>query len=107
MNTFNQREDAFEKQFAHDAELRFRAEARRDKLLGLWVAEKLGKSGTDAEAYAKTLVIADLAQPGDEDVFRKVREDFDAAGVAESDHRIRRMMQELLVKAVADIKAGL
>lgn len=106
MSTFEQREDAFEKQFAHDAELRFKAEARRDKLLGLWAAAKLGKTGADAEAYARSVLVADLAEPGDEDVFRKIKADFEAAGIAESEHRIRRTMQELLAKAVAEIKAS-
>ncbi len=106
MSTFDKREDSFEKKFAHDEELRFKANARRDKLLGLWAAEKLGKTGADAEAYAKQVVVADLEEPGDADVFRKIRKDFDAAGVAQSDHQIRRTMEELLAKAVADIKTS-
>ena len=106
MSTFDKREDSFEKKFAHDEELRFKANARRDKLLGLWAAEKLGKTGADAEAYAKQVVGADLEEPGDADVFRKIRKDFDAAGVAQSDHQIRRTMEELLAKAVADIKTS-
>lgn len=106
MSSFEQREDAFEKQFAHDAELRFKAEARRDKLLGLWAAEKLGKTGADAEAYAKAVVVADLAEPGDEDVYRKIKADFEAAGIDDSEHRIRRKMQEMLAKAIAEIKAS-
>ena len=106
MSTFDKREDSFEKKFAHDEELRFKANARRDKLLGLWAAEKLGKTGADAEAYAMQVVVADLEEPGDADVFRKIRKDFDAAGVAQSDHQIRRTMEELLAKAVADIKTS-
>jgi hypothetical protein len=107
MTTFDKREDGFEAQFAHDAELRFRAEARRDKLLGLWAAEKLGKSGAEAEAYARSLIVADLAEAGDNDVFRKLRADFDAAGVDQSDHRIRRTMDEMMARAITEIKAGI
>lgn len=107
MTTFDKRGDSFEAQFAHDQDLRFKAEARRDKLLGLWAAEKLGKSGAEADAYAKSVVVADLSQPGDDDVFKKLRTDFDAAGIDQSDHRIRRAMDELMARAVADIKAGL
>jgi hypothetical protein len=106
MTTFDKREEGFEKQFAHDEELRFRANARRNKLLGLWAAEKLGLSGADADAYAKTVVMADFEEAGDHDVFGKIRKDFDAKGVAQSDHQIRRTMDELLEKAVADIKAA-
>ena len=106
MTTFDKREEGFEKQFAHDEELRFKANARRNKLLGLWAAEKLGLSGADAEAYAKAVVIADFEEGGDHDVFRKIRKDFDDKGVAQSDHQIRRTMDELLEKAVADIKAA-
>jgi hypothetical protein len=105
MSTFDKREDAFEKKYAHDEELRFKAEARRNKLLGLWAAEKLGKSGADADAYAREVIAADIEEAGEEDVFRKVRKDFDAAGVTQSDHQIRRTMEELMVKAVAEIKA--
>ena len=106
MSTFDKREDGFEKKFAHDEELRFKAGARRNKLLGLWAAEKLGKSGADAEAYAKTIIMADFEEAGDDDVFRKVRKDFDAAGVAQSDHQIRRTMDELMAKAISEIKDG-
>ncbi len=106
MTTFDDREKAFEKKFAHDEQLLFKAQARRNKMLGLWAAEKLGKSGADADAYAKTVVIADLEEAGDDDVFRKVRKDFDAAGVDQSDHQIRRTMEELLAKAVAEVKAA-
>jgi len=104
MNNMNDRENAFENKFAHDAELKFKAEARRNKLLGLWAAELLGKSGDEAEAYAKTVVLADFEEVGDEDVFRKLRGDFDAAGVAQSDHQIRRQMNELLAVAVEQIQ---
>lgn len=99
MTTFDQREDAFEKKFAHDEELRFKAEARRNKLLGLWAAEKLGLSGDKADEYAKEVVRADFDEPGDEDVFRKIRGDFDNAGIDQSDHQIRRTMDELMATA--------
>ena len=102
MSTFDKCEEGFEKQFAHDEELKFKATARRNKLLGLWAAGKLGLSGADAEAYAKEVVMASFAE-GD-DVFNKVRRDFDAKGVAQSDHQIRRTMDELMAQAIAQIK---
>lgn len=107
MSTLDKRGEGFEKKFAHDEELRFKAAARRNKLLGLWAAEKLGKSGSAAEAYAKEVVIADFEEAGDEDVFRKVRKDFDASGVAQSDHQIRRTMEELMAKAVSEVQEGI
>lgn len=106
MSSFDKREEGFEKKFALDEELRFKAVARRNKLLGLWAAEKLGKSGADADVYAKSVVTADFEEAGDDDVFRKVRKDFDAAGVQQSDHQIRRTMDELLATAVEQIKSG-
>ncbi len=101
---FDDRKKAYEEKFAHDEELRFKAEARRNRLLGLWVAELLGLSGAEAEAYAKEVVMADLQEPGSEDVFRKVRADLDAKGVDISDHRIRHRMEELLVEAMEQIR---
>jgi hypothetical protein len=106
MTTFDKREEGFEKKFAHDEELRFKATARRNKLLGLWAAEKMGLSDGDAEAYAKSVVKADFEEAGDEDVFRKIRGDFDAKKVEQSDHQIRRTMDELLGTAIDQIKAG-
>lgn len=105
MSTFDKREEGFEKKFAHDAELRFKAEARRDRLLGVWAAELMGLSGADAEAYGKELVREDLKEAGDDDVFRKLRADFDAKKIEQSDHQIRRTMDEMFAKAVADIEA--
>ena len=105
MTTFEDREKGFERKFAHDEELKFRATARRNKLLGLWAAEQLGLSGDEAQAYAVEVIKADLAEPGDEDVVRKVRSDFDAKGIAESDHQIRRMMAELMAAAVSQIES--
>lgn len=106
MSSFDKREEGFEKKFAHDQELRFKATARRNKLLGLWAAEKLGKSGADAEAYAKTVIAADFEETGDEDVFRKVQGDFAAGGVSQSEHQIRRTMDELMAEAIKQIQAG-
>jgi hypothetical protein len=105
MTTFEDREKGFERKFAHDEELKFRATARRNKLLGLWAAEQLGLSGDEAQAYAREVVKADLVEPGEEDVFRKVRGDFDARGVGQSDHQIRRMMSDLMAEAVTQIEA--
>ena len=98
------RKDAFENKFAHDEELKFKAEARRNKLLGLWAADKLGKTGDDADTYAQEVIVADFQEPGDEDVFRKIRADFDAAGVEQSDHQIRRTMDELMVQAAEEVQ---
>ncbi|MDX3805935.1 DUF1476 domain-containing protein [Bosea thiooxidans] len=106
MTTFDQRKDAFENKFAHDEELRFKATARRNKLLGLWAAEKLGKSGADAEAYAKSVVVADFEEAGDEDVLRKVKNDFALANVTVAEPEIRRVMTELLIRAAEEIQAG-
>ena len=92
------------RKFAHDEEVRFRATARRNRLLGLWVAEKLGKTGADADAYAKEVVMSDIEEAGDEDVFRKVAGDLDAAGVEESEHQIRRKMEELMAVAIEQIR---
>jgi hypothetical protein len=106
MTTFDKREEGFEKKFAHDEELRFKANARRNKLLGLWAAGKLGIEGAAAETYAKEVVMADLEAPGHGDVFSKLRKDFDAKGVGETDAQIHRAMDEMMEKAVAQIKAG-
>jgi hypothetical protein len=106
MTTFDKREEGFEKKFAHDEELRFKATARRNKLLGLWAAEKLGVSGAAAEAYAKEVVVADFEEAGDDDVFRKLRKDFDAKGIAQSDQDLRKMMVDLMSQAIDQIKAG-
>lgn len=104
MSSMKDREEGFERKFVLDEELKFKAVARRNKLLGLWAAEKLGKSGADADAYAKEVVVADIEEAGDHDVFRKVRKDFDAAGVDQSDHQIRRTMEELLAEAIEQIR---
>lgn len=106
MSTFDSREEGFEKRFALDEESRFKALARRNKKLGLWAAEKLGLTGDAAEAYAKEVVVADLEEAGDEDVFRKLRGDFDAKGVEVSDHQIRRNMAEFLEAAAIEVKTN-
>lgn len=99
MSTFDDREKGFENKFKHDQELQFKAEARRNKLLGLWAAELLGLTGADAQAYAATVVQSDLEEPGDNDVLRKVHGDFQAKGVDKSEHQVRRAMDELMVTA--------
>jgi hypothetical protein len=106
MTTFDKREEGFEKKFAHDEELRFKASARRNKLLGMWAAGKMGLAGAEAEAYGKEVVMADFEEPGDDDVFRKIRKDCDARKVAVSDEEIRGAMRELMEQAVAQIKAS-
>lgn len=106
MTTFDKREEGFEKKFAVDEELKFKANARRNRLLGLWAAGKLGLSGVEADAYAKDVVAADFEEAGEEDVFRKIRQDLDAKGVTESEQQIRRVMSELMAKAVLEIQAG-
>jgi len=105
MSTFDDREKGYENKYAHDEQLMFKAAARRNKLLGLWAAELMGLSGDDAEAYAKEVVVADLEEAGDDDVFRKVRADFDAKQVDQSDHQLRRTMDELMAKAIEQIQA--
>jgi hypothetical protein len=100
------REKGFERKFAHDEELQFKATARRAKLLGLWAAELMGLSGADAEAYAKTVVVADLEEAGEEDLFRKIKADLDAKNATQSDHQIRRTMDEMMAKAVEQIRAS-
>jgi hypothetical protein len=105
MTTFDKREEGFEKKFAHDEELMFKANARRNKLLGAWAAEKLGLSGADAEAYAKSVVLADFEESGEEDVFRKVRADLDAKGKNDiTDQMLRQTMNELLARAVDEVR---
>lgn len=103
MTTFDERENAFENMYAHDAEMQFKAQARRNKLLGLWAAEKMGLSGDAAEAYAKSVVVEDLKEAGDDDVFRKVSADMDAKGAAVPEPELRRRMAELLSEAKVQI----
>jgi hypothetical protein len=104
MTTFDKREEGFEKKFAHDEELRFKAYARRNKLLGLWAAELLGKTGPDADAYAKEVVLADFEEAGDNDVLHKVTRDLATKGINEQ--QVRAKMTEFLAQAVAQIQSG-
>jgi hypothetical protein len=106
MTTLDKREEGFERQFAHDEELRFKANARRNKLLGNWAADKLGLSGAEADAYAREVVMSAFEESGEDGVFRKIRKDFDAKGVGQSDHQIRRTMDDLMTQAVAQIKVS-
>lgn len=99
MSTFDQREKAFESKFAHDAEMQFKAEARRNRLLGLWAAAKMGMVDADAEAYAKAVIMADFEEAGDEDVFRKVAGDLKQRGVDVPEQEIRTQMREFLAQA--------
>ena len=106
MTTFDKREEGFEKKYALDEEQKFKAEARRNKLLGLWVADKLGMSGDEANAYAREVVAADFEEVGDGDVVRKVMGDLTAKGIAITEPQIRAKMDELMAQAVAQVKAG-
>ncbi|MCR9267323.1 MAG: DUF1476 domain-containing protein [Alphaproteobacteria bacterium] len=99
------REKGYENKYAHDQEIEFKANAHRNKLLGLWAAEQMGLDGEAAAEYAKSVVIADFEEAGDEDVFRKIRGDFDAKGVDLSDHLLRKEMDELLAKARQQIQS--
>jgi hypothetical protein len=106
MTTFDKREEGFEKKFALDEEQKFKAEARRNKLLGLWAAEKLGITGDAANAYAKEVVAADFEEDGERDAIHKVLKDLIAKGEAITEGDIRAKMSELLVEAVAQVKAA-
>jgi hypothetical protein len=105
MTTFDERERSFEKKFAMDQELMFKAEARRNKLLGQWAAAKLGLSDAEVDEYVKSVRKADLAQKGDEDVFQKVKGDFAAKGVAVPDAELRKAISDFLATAISQIEA--
>ncbi|MFN4017222.1 MAG: DUF1476 domain-containing protein [Reyranella sp.] len=105
MTTFDDREKAFEAKYEHDEQLKFKVNARRNKLLGLWAAGQLGKSGADAEAYAKEVVMADFEKPGDSDVIEKLVKDFAAAGKPMEDHTIRKQSERLADEAKKQIMA--
>lgn len=104
--SMDDRQKGFENKFAHDADLRFKAEARRNKLLGLWAADLIGKTGEDAAEYAKDVVKSDFQEAGDEDVFRKVRGDLDAAGAKVSDEQLRSKMIELMAEAIQQVQSN-
>ncbi len=106
MTTFDNREKGFENKFAHDQDLKFKAESRRNKLVAEWAAAKLGLSGSEVDDYIKAVRKADLAEKGDDDVVRKIRKDFDDKGVAVSDADIRKQLNMLLAEAVRQIEAG-
>jgi hypothetical protein len=106
MTTFDQRENAFEDKYAHDEELKFKAKARRAKLLGLWAAERLGKSGAAAEAYAACLVTTEVQKHSAGQILTTLRADFDAAGIHILDGEIQKKMDELLAAAVKEIIKG-
>jgi hypothetical protein len=106
MSTFDKREEGFEKKYALDEEQKFKAEARRNRLLGMWVAEQLGKTGDDATAYAREVVAADFEEAGDGDVVRKVLGDLTAKGIAMTEPQLRAKMDELMAAAVMQVKAG-
>jgi hypothetical protein len=105
MTTFDSRKDGFENKFAHDEQLQFKATARRNKLLGAWAAEKMGLTGDAAVQYAKDVVASDFEEAGDDDVVRKVMADFAAKNVDQTEHQVRRTMDELMGEAIAQIKA--
>ena len=104
MNSFNEREKGFERKFAHDQELQFKASARRNKLLGQWVAGLMGLEHEAAENYAKSVIKADLEEPGDEDVFRKVRKDLDEKNISIGDVELREKMFAFMTTAVEQIE---
>jgi hypothetical protein len=106
MSEFDDRKRMQEKKFELDQELEFKAQARRAKLVGLWAAGLIGLSGEEAEAYAKSVVMADLEEAGVEDLFRKIRGDLDMHAVQLSDHQIRAKMDEALEEARESVKAG-
>lgn len=103
MSGFESRKKGQENKFAHDEEMKFKATARRNKLLGLWAAEKMGLSGDAADDYAKAVVKADFEEAGDDDVFRKVKADLAAKNVTVSDHQLRREMDELMQTAMTQV----
>ncbi|WP_327210202.1 DUF1476 domain-containing protein [Rhizobium leguminosarum] len=104
MSIVEERKKALENKFVHDQELKFKAEGRRNKLIGVWAADLMGKA--DREAYGLEVIDADLKQAGDQDVFAKIRNDFDAAGVLKTDEEIRAKMEELLAVAVEQISGN-
>jgi hypothetical protein len=106
MSTFDKREEGFEKKYALDEEQKFKAEARRNRLLGMWVAEKLGITGEAATAYAREVVAADFEEAGDGDVVRKVLGDLTAKGIALTEPQLRAKMDELMATAVLQVKTG-
>jgi hypothetical protein len=104
MSSFDERQKGFEKKFTHDQELKFKSEGRRNRLLGGWAAKQLGLAGDEADAYVKAVIRSDLEKPGDDDVFQKIRNDFDAKGIKQTDVQIRTAMVDHLAEAIAQIE---
>jgi hypothetical protein len=107
MTTFDKREEAFEKKYVIDEDLKFKAVARRNRMLGLWAAEKLGKSGADANSYAQDVVVAEFEDARELEVIRKVTTDLAAAGLSINELDIRTKMDEFMAQAIAQVKAGM
>jgi len=106
MTTFDERENAFEEKYVYEEQVKFKAKARRDKLLGLWAAERLGKSGAAAQDYAARLVVAEVEKDSAGRILQKIRFDFDAAGIDVPDREIHKKMDELLAAAIKEITKG-
>lgn len=104
-DTFQDREKSFEAKFKLDAEQKFKAEARRNKLLGLWAADKMGIAGADANAYAKEVIDSDMEEPGVDDIVRKVMGDFADKGVDVSEDELRAQIERCMTEAVEQLKA--
>ena len=104
MTTFDSREKGFEKKFTHDQELKFKSEARRNRLLGGWAAKELGLAGAEADAYVKAVIKSDLEKPGDDDVFQKIQKDLKDKGLSVTDSELRQAMTEFLAAAVQQLQ---
>ena len=105
MSQFDEREKAAESQFSHNKELEFKATARRNKLLGHWAAGLMGMEGEAVDAYARQVIESDFEETGDEDVYRKIKGDLDEKGVNQSEHQIRRQMEDLMATALEQVRA--
>ena len=104
MSSFDDRKKGFEKKFVRDEEMQFKVNAKRNKYLGEWVAEKLGKKDQNKEIYVQEVIKSDFAEPGDEDVFRKVKKDFEERSISIEDSEIREQMEKALSRAKEDFK---
>jgi len=104
MSSFDEREKSFEKKFVHDEEIQFKINAKRNKLLGLWAAEKLGKNDSEKDSYIQEVIKSDFSEPGDEDVFKKIHNDFKKASLDIPENQIRQQMKDLLESAKKDFK---
>jgi len=106
MTTFNEREKGFENKFAHDQDLKFKAESRRNRMIAEWAAAKMGITDAGVDEYVKAVRKADLTQKGDDDVVQKIAKDFADKGVAVAETEIRNQLAEFLAKAVTEIESG-